>query len=541
MTIIKLLTPITLTIMLSLSCNQRDQDTIKENEIARDIITLASDSMQGRAPLSGGEKKTLKYLEGRMQEIGLEPAFGKSFLQEVPLVEICSSLPKSITINHDHKYIDLHAGKDFSIWSPLLEQTVSLNNSELVFVGYGIHAPEMGWDDFEDVDLNGKTIVVLVNDPGFYCQDSSLFNGSAMTFYGRWTYKFEEANRQGAAGCIIIHEDKAAGYPWSVVNRRTNSSEFYLNNDQLKNQNCKLNGWITEITAKELFSLCGMDYEQMKDEASNKSFKPTNMGAKYSATIKNSWKESSSYNIGGVIRGAKRPNEALVYTAHWDHLGLGTPVNGDSIYNGASDNAAAVAWMLSIAKAFKAEKTPPERSILFLSPTVEESGMLGSQHYVDNPVFEHKNTTACFNSDIIMFLGRYKDVTVTGLGHSELDSLLEQEAKKQGRYICSDPNPENGMFYRSDQLPFLKAGVPSLFAKGFSHQREMGKKKTLEAVETYWKETYHKPSDKFNPEVHRLDGLVEDAILFYELGNKLANSSYFPKWNEKSEFFVNRE
>ncbi len=527
--------------MFSCNYNQKNNEAISENDIANDIITLAADSMQGRAPLSEGELKTLNYLEKRMQEIGLEPAFGESYLQEVPLVEITSSVPESIQVKSANKNIDLHAGKDISIWSPLLEHSVSINNSELVFLGYGINAPEMGWNDFKNIDLNGKTIVVLVNDPGFHTKDTSLFNGTAMTYYGRWSYKFEEANRQGAAGCIIVHEDKAAGYPWSVVNRRTNSSKFYLNNSELKNQICKFNGWITKSAAKELFSLCDMDYEQMRGEASKVGFSPIKMGAKYGATIKNRWESSSSHNIGGVIKGTKRPNEALVYTAHWDHLGIGVPVNGDSIYNGASDNAAAVAWMLSIAKAFKAQKTPPDRSILFLSPTAEESGMLGSQYYVDNPIFEHKNTAACFNSDIIMFLGRFKDVTVTGLGHSELDSLLKQEARKQDRYICGDPNPENGMFYRSDQLPFLKAGVPSLFAKGYSHQREMGKEKTLEAVEKYWKETYHKPSDKYNPEVHSLDGLVEDAVLFYELGSSLANSSYFPKWNEKSEFFVKRE
>jgi Zn-dependent M28 family amino/carboxypeptidase len=513
---------------------------IDHNQIGNDILVLASDSLMGRAPMSVGEQRTLAYLEQRMRSIGLEPAFGDSYLQEVPLAEITSAVPKQIEISNGKAKLQITEGVDFTLWSPLLKEEFTLSQSELVFAGFGIDAPDYNWNDFEGIDLTGKTVVVLVNDPGFHTGNDELFNGNAMTFYGRWPYKFDVANRFGAAGCIIVHEEAAAGYPWSVVDRSGNNTEYYLNNEALTTNVCGANGWITLETANKLFGFCGLNYQEMKRKATAPGFKPVQMGARFSTTIRNTWVEASSYNVGGVIRGSERPEEALVYTAHWDHLGIGVPVDGDSIYNGASDNAAAIAWMLAIADGFKQLSSPPERSILFLSPTAEEAGLIGSQHYVNNPVFEHSKTAACFNSDVIMFLGRFKDVTVTGLGHSELDDYLAEEATKQGRYIAEDPNPENGMFFRSDQLPFLRAGVPALFAKGYTHQVEMGKEETLKAVEEYWKVTYHKPSDHYIPKIHNLDGLVEDTKLFFRLGNRLANESYFPKWGRGSEFYEER-
>lgn len=530
-----------LLVLLNSCVNQFDpnQFIIKE-KLEKDILVLASDSLLGRAPLSIGEVKTLDYLQKRMKGIGLEPAFEGSFMQEVPLVAITSKLPNKIVVSNKTSKIELNPSEHFTMWSPMLAEKVNLNSSELVFAGFGINAPERNWNDFEGLDIAGKTVVVLVNDPGFYSADSTLFNGKAMTYYGRWSYKFEEANRQGAAGCIIVHEDIPAGYPWGVVDGRTNRFEYYLNDENIRNRTCKVNGWITLDAAKELFKFCGLDYEEMRTMATNPGFKPVSMNAKYSISIENSWKESSTYNVGGVIRGSELPSEALVYSAHWDHLGVGRAINGDSIYNGASDNAAAMAWMLSIAETFKGMDVAPKRSILFLSPSVEEAAMLGSQYYVNNPVFDHSKTVACINNDVIMFIGKYKDVTVTGLGHSELDKLLEEEAAKQGRYICGDPNPENGMFFRSDQMPFLRAGVPSIFAKGYSHQVDMGREKTLKAVDDYWKNTYHKPSDQYIPGVHNLDGLVEDTHLFFQLGLRLANGDSYPKWNRVSEFYTER-
>ncbi|HNS31146.1 MAG TPA: M28 family peptidase [Tenuifilaceae bacterium] len=531
--------------LILLSCNFSDdctqaEYTISYSDIEQDIQVLSADSLEGRAPLTMGEKRTLAYLTSRMQAIGLTPAFNGNYLQPVPLVGIVSNSSDRMKISTPSGNLALKCSDDFTAWTPSLTESVKVNGCELVFAGYGIDAPEWTWNDFSEADVKGKIIVVLVNDPGFHSGNGSLFNGLAMTYYGRWTYKFEQAERMGAKGCFIVHEDKAAGYPWAIVNRKVGQKSFYLDGDQLKDRHCLINGWLTLQAAKDLFAMCNMDYEDMKVKASTPGFKAIPMKAKLNLSIENSWERSVSYNVGGFIAGSERPDEAIVYTAHWDHLGIGVPVDGDSIYNGASDNAAAVAWMLSIAKAFKSLKQPPHRSVLFLTPTCEESNLLGSQYYVDNPTFAHEKIAACFNSDVIMFLGSFNDVTITGMGHSELDSLLEIEASKQGRYICNDPNPENGMFYRSDQLPFLKAGIPSLFAKGYSHQVELGREKTLQVVDEYWKTTYHKPCDEYYPDRHNLQGLVDDTKLFFRLGYNLANSTYFPKWSEGSEFFVER-
>ncbi|MDY0201776.1 MAG: M28 family peptidase [Tenuifilaceae bacterium] len=527
--------------LISLACCTPNIDKlIDESQIERDILVLASDSLMGRAPLTIGETRTISYLEKRMKEIGLEPAFSGSYFQQVPLVKITSKVPDKLVVQTANGKTEVLNRSEISCWSPNLKEEVSLTNSELVFVGFGINAPEHNWNDYEGLDITGKTVVVLVNDPGFYGDDESFFEGKKMTYYGRWPYKFAEANAQGAAGCIIVHEEKAAGYPWHIVDKGEANTTFYLNNEALQKQVSKLSAWLTNDAADKLFALSGHSYNELVAMASKPGFEPFSLNATYSTQITNTWVVSNSHNVGGVILGTKRPEEALVYMAHWDHLGVGDPIDGDSIYNGATDNAASVAWALSIAKGFTELKSKPERSLLFLIPTAEEAMLLGAQHYVDNPVFEHSKTVACFNNDVVLFLGRYKDVTITGLGHSELDDFLAEEAEKQGRYTCDDPNPENGMFYRTDQLPFLKAGIPSLFAKGYTHQTELGREATLKILEDYWKNTYHKPSDHYIPEKHNLEGLVEDAQLFFRLGNRLANDTYFPKWSKTSPFYVER-
>lgn len=529
------------TLIAFASCTLNTDKLIDESQIEQDIMVLASDSLMGRAPLTVGEERTISYLETRMKDIGLDPAFSGSYFQQVPLAKITSKVQDKIVMQHSSgKNLELLNRTQITSWSANLKSEVSLTNSELIFVGFGINAPELDWNDYEGLDLSGKTVVVLVNDPGFYSDDETFFDGKTMTYYGRWPYKLAEANANGAAGCIIVHEDKAAGYPWAIVDKGDTNTEFYLNNDVLNNRVTKLHAWITNDAADKLFNLCGYTYNDLIAMASKPDFKPFSLNTTYSTHITNTWEESNSNNVGGVILGSKRPEEAIVYMAHWDHLGVGDVVNGDSIYNGATDNAVCVAWALSIAKGFTKLQKAPERSILFLIPTAEEAGLIGAQHYVDNPVFEHSKTVACFNNDVVLFLGRFKDVTITGLGHSELDNLLAEEAEKQGRYICGDPSPENGMFYRTDQLPFLKVGVPSLFAKGYTHQIELGREATLNILDDYWKNTYHKPSDHYVPEKHNLDGVVEDAELFLHLGSRLVNDTYFPKWSKTSPFYVER-
>ncbi|HOP03832.1 MAG TPA: M28 family peptidase [Tenuifilaceae bacterium] len=533
-------------IVLSLfSCGKhadvrKAEGLINIEEIASDISILSADSFLGRGPFTIGEKRTLEFLEKRMVEIGLEPVFEGDYFQKVPLVEIESTVPQKVVFNTTKGSKEVLVGEDITLWSPSLIREVKINESPLVFVGYGINSPELGWNDFGKVDVKGKTIVVLVNDPGFATGDSSLFNGRSMTYYGRWRYKFEEAERQGAAGCIIVHEQNAAGYPWLVVNGGNRRSDIFLDDESIENPACKLHGWIKEEAAMALFESSGYDYSLLKEQASRNGFLPVDLNASLSVNVKNKWKKSQSSNVAGFIKGKVKPDEVLVYCAHWDHLGVGTPLDGDSIYNGASDNAAAIAWMFGIAKAMKSVEGSLNRSVLFLSPTAEESGMLGSEYFVKNPPFAPGKMVSCFNYDVVLFLGKFKDVTITGPGHSNLDSLLEVEAKVDNRYVCSDPNPENGMFYRSDHLPFVKAGVPSLFAKGYSHQVELGREKTLEKVEEYWRTTYHKPSDHYIPEKHNLEGLVDDSRLFFRLGFRLANEYVYPEWSSNSEFFVDR-
>jgi len=535
---------ITLVILVFLftSCSDRFEQailSINNNDIEQDILVLSDDSLQGRAPFSLGEKKTVAYLEKRMVEIGLEPAFGSSFTQGVPLVQLTSFLPDILSIQTPKGIVSLKSGEEYTARCPILKKTIGIESSEIVFAGFGVCMPEKGWNDFEGIDVKGKTIIVLVNDPDYYSGDTTLFSGKAMTYQGRWRYKFEEAERQGATACFIVHEEDAAGYPWSVTNFRNNKSDFSIDDSKMDNPNCILTGWITRDAAVKLFSACSFDYEAMKQKASLQGFRSVSMNAKYDIIVKNRWEKVISKNVAGIIKGSERPDEVIVYCARWDHLGITSASDGDSIYNGASDNAAAIGWMLSIAKAFRTGDAP-QRSVLFLSPTAEEAGLLGSTYFVEHSPIALPKTVACINTDVILFLGKFKDVTVTGLGHSELDRYIIEEAAKQGRYVCPDPNPENGMFFRSDQLPFLKVGVPAIFAKGYSDQETLGKLKTQAKIDEYWMNTYHKPCDVYDPKTQSLDGLCMDAKLFFCIGTRLANEMGYPKWNIKSEFYANR-
>ncbi len=537
----KIYLPFLLLAIFACKNNQPSDNKKLEQDLAQDISVLASDSLQGRAPCSLGENRTISYLEKRMKEIGLDPAFDGSFIQEVPLVKITSKVPDVISFKTPNGSLQMKGGSDISVWSPVSQSEVSGRNAEMIFAGFGINAPEQRWNDFTGIDVKGKIIIVLVNDPGFYTSDSTLFKGKTMTYYGRWRYKFEEAERQGAAGCLIIHQEKAAGYPWAIVNRHHNNTEYYLSDENLATAKCKLQGWITSDAARNLFKENGFQLDEMIKEASTRGFKAKPLKTTLSLNIKNYFEHCTSRNVAGIIHGSSETGEAIVYTAHWDHLGIGSVVDGDSIYNGASDNAAAMAWMLAIATEFKKQKDLCNRSVIFLSPTAEESGLLGSDWYVKHPAVPINKTIACFNSDVYLFLGHFNDVTVTGLGQSGLDEILSTETKKQGRYIASDPNPENGMLFRSDQLPFMKAGVPALFAKGYTDQKELGKNKTAEKIKSYWQNIYHKPSDEFDPLKDNLDGLADDVFLFYHVGLDVANSKTSPEWKKGSEFFVERK
>ena len=516
-----------------------EEEAIQYKNIEKHIAELSSDKYKGRMPLSASEGITVDYIAGQMKEIGLEPASNGSFYQEVPLLAVNSKISNTLDFDTPKGLVRFQKLTDYVTFSRKMEAEQLLDQSELVFAGFGITAPEYGRDDFQGMDLKGKTILVFVNDPG-YGTAASYFKGNTMTYYGRWTYKFEEAARRGAKGCLIIHETGPAGYPWKVVRNNGETTKLYLKPDNGYKDRCAFEGWISQSAAEQLFLACGTTLSEAKQVALKHDFKPFALPVKVSGGMKSTFEIKASRNVCGLIRGSKHPDEVVVYTAHWDHLGVGTLVNGDSIYNGATDNASAVAWMLEIARAFKTGKAP-ERSVLFLSVTSEESGLLGSGYYAEHPFFPMAKTVAVINTDVMLFMGKFKDVMLTGSGQSELDEWVRREAEKQGRYIASDPNPDNGMFFRSDQFPLVKLGVPAIYAKGYVDAVKYGKEETMKRVDRYWKETYHSPFDEYHPKTDDLSGIVEDAKLLYHVGANLANSTKWPKWNTDSEFRAVRE
>ncbi len=509
--------------------------TFSVERLRENIKTLSSDEFEGRQPASAGETKTINFLRDKFTEIGLQPGNGDSFFQAVPLVEITADPDINLAISTPKGEIDLAYAEDMMVWTKRVTDSVALENSELVFVGYGIVAPEYDWNDYSDVDVKGKTVVILVNDPGFATQDDKVFNGNAMTYYGRWTYKFEEAARQGAAGAIIVHEDAAAGYPWAVVSGSWSGPQFDLVADDKNASRAAVEGWITNDAAKQLFDAADMNFETAKAEALSKDFKAKKMGLTASVAITSSIRESDSNNVVAVLPGSARPEEAIVYTAHWDHLGNNKDGEGDQIFNGAVDNATGIAALLELAHAYKSLPTAPQRSIVFLAVTAEESGLLGSRFYGENPLYPLPTTVAAINMDAMNVLGKTRDITVIGYGSSELENYLKEEASKQGRVLKPEPTPEKGFFYRSDHFNFSKRGVPVLYAEGgndfVDHDVEWGQAQQ----DDYTANRYHKPGDEYD-ESWDLSGMIEDITLYFEVGNRLANETTFPNWFEGNEF-----
>ncbi|HPT32570.1 MAG TPA: M28 family peptidase [Prolixibacteraceae bacterium] len=506
------------------------QGLITYANIEKHIVELSSDKYQGRMPMTFTESAVTGYIAGQMKEVGLEPAANGSYFQDVPILSVSSTISPDLHFSTPEGTLDLPKMTSYVSFTRKMEKELVLTDSEVIFAGFGILAPEFGRNDFEEVDIKGKTLIVFVNDPG-YGTDGDYFRGNTMTYYGRWTYKFEEAARQGAKACFIIHETGPAGYGWNVVSNNGESTKLYLVPENGYSDRCDLEGWISLESARELFSRCGYDLDQLKEKAKSPGFRSFPLPLQVSGWIKNSFQTGVSRNVCGLVKGSVRPEEVVVYTAHWDHLGIGTAVKGDSVYNGATDNASAVSWMLEIARAFTTG-AKPERSVLFISPTGEESGLLGAEYYVSHPLFDLKKTVACINTDVLLFAGKFNDVTLTGDGYSELDEWVKEAALAQGRYITSDPEPGNGMFFRSDHFPFVKRGIPSIFAKGYTDAAKLGPEKTREMIKQYWKTVYHSPQDEYVPQRDDLSGLMDDAVLMYSVGMKLANTTAFPGWKE---------
>lgn len=525
------------------SCNvsndvsmEKALDGINQEDLHRQVATLAADTFWGRKPCTIGEKVSLKYLQDEYRKIGLNPAFGDSYLQEVPLMNVTGTPDEYLSVSTQRGTLQLKHKTEFVAFSRKVKRSVGLNNSELVFAGYGIVAPEYNWNDYKDLDVKGKTVVVLVNDPGYALMDSSLFNGRNMTYYGRWTYKYEEAARQGAAGCLIVHDTGGAGYPFSVVLSGATIPKLYLKPVDGNRLRCEVEGWLTGAAAQKLFATCGLDWDQLRNRAAQKPFKAVPMRAQANLQIQQRFDYDVSHNVGGMIKGRNRADELLIYTAHWDHLGVGNVMDGDSIYNGAVDNGTSLAWMLEIAEAFSQLSEKPRRSVLFLATTAEEQGLQGAYWYTKNPILPLQQTVANINNDLMLPYGLMKDVMITGFGQSELEDYVEQAAKKQGRYLVPDPTPETGMFYRADHFPFARVGVPALFARGNTDHMRYGKAWMAEKEKAWLANNYHKPTDEYNAESWDLEGVEQDAKLLFMVGYELANSDLFPNWKEGSEF-----
>jgi len=514
------------------------RESINVSDLERHVRDLGSDQFMGREPFTEGEKITVEYLAEELRKIGFGPAFGDSYFQEVPMVKIRSVLKDPVRIKSKTGYFALDTPEDAAIISPIEEEIVTVKESEIVFAGFGIVAPDYAWNDYADLDVRGKTVVVLINDPGLYTGDTSLFKGNEMTYYGRWTYKYEEAARQGAEGILIIHEPKGAGYSYNVPRNSSVNPNLYIGSDTEK---CRFTGWIASEKADMLLSESGYSTEDLRIKACERDFKGFALGMNISLEMRNSIEYNTSVNVAGILRGTLRPEESIVYTAHWDHFGIGEPENGDSIFNGAVDNGTSMAWELAIGKAFSGLRKKPERSIVLLFPTAEEQGLIGSLFYTEHPVFPIEKTVACLNNDLLLPIGRMKDLMITGYGQSELDDYAREAAKEQDRYVAADPNPHTGMYFRSDHFSFAKKGVPSLFARGNTDSREHGKEWAAKMERDYIENKYHRPADNYDPLTWDLEGVAEDARLAFTIGYSLSMSGSYPRWKPGSEFKSLRE
>ncbi|MEH6305072.1 M28 family metallopeptidase [Olivibacter sp. CPCC 100613] len=533
---------LTLAIPYLFACNSGEKGTvasdstafkqIEETSLAQYVKDLSSDSLEGRKPFTKGEEKTIQYIEHAFEDIGLEPGNNNSFFQEVPMVEINSSPKEMLSFAGTKGKVDFKILDDVVLGSRRVQPLIDVKNSDVVFAGFGIVAPEFNWNDYEGLDVKGKTVVVMVNDPGFY--NKELFKGETMTYYGRWTYKFEEAARQGATGVLIIHNTDAASYGWNVVRSGWSGPQLNLQTADNGASRCAFEGWLTADATKKLFDLAGVSLDVL-EQAKKPGFKAVDLKLSTGTTIKQETKKSMSNNVVAKLTGSKRPDEYIIYSAHWDHLGIGEAIEGDSIYNGAVDNATGVAALFEIAKAFKAAETAPERSILFIALTGEEEGLLGSEFYASHPIYPLAKTVANINMDALAPIGRTKDLIVTGLGQSEMDDYAARAAKKQGRTIKPDSNPSAGHFFRSDHFNFAKVGVPALYPSTGDDVLGQGEKVGLAQKDAYNEKRYHQPADEFD-DSWKLDGMVEDLRLFFDVGYTLSQESSFPKWKEGSEF-----
>lgn len=519
--------------------SNEDTGTFNKDSLLQHIKVLASDSFQGRKPFSPGETKTVEYLQNAFKNLGLEPGNGNSYLQNVPLVEITPMPDAVMKVQSPNGNFELQRTTDFVVATQNTDSVISLKNDELIFAGYGVVAPEYNWNDYAGINVKGKVVLVMVNDPGFGV-DTTLFKGKTMTYYGRWTYKYEEAARQGAKAVLIIHNTEAASYPFSVVQNSWGSSNLYLDKRGSKEYHCALQGWVSADAAKKLLSAAGKDTSLLLS-ANKLGFKAVSLNEKLSLNVKVKAEYNTSHNVIAKITGSKRPDEYIIYTAHWDHLGIGKPdEKGDSIYNGALDNASGCAALLEMARAFKALKEKPERSILFLSVTAEEQGLLGSEYYAENPIYPLNKTVADINMDVVDAYAKTNDIIITGAGQNDLEDYVAEAAKQQGRYLAPEAHPEAGSYFRSDHFCFARVGVPALECKSGIDVAGKGKAYGMQLEDDYTANRYHQPADEYDSS-WTFEGGIQDLQMFFQIGRKLADETSWPKWKQGSEFKAARE
>ena len=501
------------------------------------VVTLASDEFEGRAPGTAGGEKTKSYIANHFESLGLN-SFGGSYLMPVNLTGINLNVDESyFNLSVNGEMVDINYRTDVVYGTTRQIEEVAFDDSDLVFVGYGVNAPEYDWNDYK-VDVTGKTVVMLINDPGFELKGTE-FNGKAMTYYGRWTYKFEEAARQGAAGVLIIHETAPASYPWGVVENGWSGEQLNLTFADRNLDRSALEGWITLDMAEQLFAELGSSYDEMKSLALSKDFQPVAMeGMKLSSKMVNSIRTSDSHNVVGYVEGSEAPEEFVLIMGHWDHMGVDESLEGDQIYNGAVDNATGTAAVMHMAETFSKRK--PKRSVAFIGLTAEESGLLGSAYLVENAPFEYRNVIGGLNLDAFPAIGKSKDITIIGYGASELEAVLDKHASVQGKYLAPDKSPEAGFFYRSDHINFAKKGIPMIYADPGIDLVDGGIEKGLELARNYTANDYHKPTDEVRDDWD-WEGIEQDMDIFTNFIDDLANSDEYPNWYIKSEFRALRD
>ena len=519
--------------------------SIKADELLQQIRVLSADEFEGRAPGTRGEELTVNYLTEQFRKLGLQPGNPDgTYVQNVPLVGFTSQPTLTVTAGGETKTYTPQA--DYVAVSRRFQPEVRVDNSDIVFVGYGVVAPEYGWDDYKDVDVRGKTILMLINDPAVPSAsnpsqlDPNMFKGNAMTYYGRWTYKYEIASEKGAAAAIIIHETGPAGYPFEVVSGSWGRENFDIRKPGGPGNRVQVESWITLDRARELLQASGQNFDELKRAAVRKDFRPVALNAKASFHLRNAVRDVQSHNVIARLPGDTDPDEYVVYTAHWDHLGRDPILQGDQIFNGAADNASGTAALLEIAQAFTALPDRPRRSILFLAVTAEEKGLLGAKYYAENPLYPLNKTLANINVDGINQWGRTSDLVIVGYGNSTLDDLTTEAAQRQARTIVPDPEPEKGFFYRSDHFEFAKQGVPAVYLDAGTNY--IGKPAGYGQAkrDEYTTRDYHKPSDEIKPDWD-LTGAVDDTQLLFMLGYRVAESEVWPEWKPGTEFRAKRE